>query len=149
MSVGFEDLPRQRACAKWLVLPPHVFVPVYLCAPVVVVVVCVCRRVCVCVLKCAFVFPSFILIQKEAHSGWLLECSCLCQTDAKLELKNNHENKEEPVYFLLKWRKEGTNQSICSPKNGIVPLARWDETKRREPRAQIDGMLTVGTIIMK
>lgn len=46
MSVGFEALPRQRGCAKWLVLLPRVFEPVYLWAPSCC---CVCTRVCVSV----------------------------------------------------------------------------------------------------
>lgn len=61
MSVGFEALPRQRGCAKWLVLLPCVFVPVYLCALVAGVCTHVCISVCV--------FPAFISMQKDAHSG--------------------------------------------------------------------------------
>lgn len=64
MSVGFEALPRQRGCAKWLVLLPCVFVPVYLCALVAGVCTHVCISVCVCV-------PHFHLYA-EGCTLWLI-----------------------------------------------------------------------------
>lgn len=66
MSVRFEALPRQCDDAKWLVLLPRVFVPVYLRA------LCCCFSVCMhaCVILSVLPPPPFISIQRDEH--WLI-----------------------------------------------------------------------------
>lgn len=61
MSVRFEAVPRQSDCAKWLVLLPRVFVPVYLCAPCC----CVCMHVCISVTVCSPLSSLF----RRMHTG--------------------------------------------------------------------------------
>lgn len=67
MSARFEALPRQCDDAKWLVLLPHVFVPVYLRAQ------CCCFSVCMhaCVILSVSPPPLFFIsIQRDEH--WLI-----------------------------------------------------------------------------
>lgn len=65
MSARFEAFPRQWDDAKWLVLLPRVFVPVYLCAQ------CCCFSVCThaCIIL-SVTPPPFISIQRDEH--WLI-----------------------------------------------------------------------------
>lgn len=75
MSVCFEALPRWSNCAKWLVLLPHVFVPVYLWAPCCCK--CVCMHACISVTVCCPLSSLF----RRMHTGWLCECSCMCKKE--------------------------------------------------------------------
>ena len=71
MSVGFEALPRQRDCAKWLVLLPRVFAPVYLCAPCCCCVcmhVCTTASVCLCVCVCVCVCSPLSSLFRGMHT---------------------------------------------------------------------------------
>lgn len=70
MSVGFDALPRQRDCAKWLVLLPHVFVPVYLCAPCC----CVCAHVCISVSVWSLLSSLFRRMHTLADYGSVHAC---------------------------------------------------------------------------
>lgn len=76
MSARFEALPRQCDDAKWLVLLPCVFLPVYLRAQ------CCCFSVCMhaCVILSVSAPPPFSSLFRGMNTGWLCECSCLCQT---------------------------------------------------------------------
>lgn len=77
MSARFEALPRQCDDAKWLVLLPRVFVPVYLRAQ------CCCFSVCMhaCVILSVFTPPTPLSsLFRGMNTGWLCECSCLSDT---------------------------------------------------------------------
>lgn len=106
MSARFEALPRQ-CDAKWLVLLPRVFVPVYLRAQ------CCCFSVCMhpCVIFERVPPPHLSSLFRRMNTGWLCECSCLCQTHP--ELGGNSKNfKNKFSEHMLYW--EGRFKDIVS-----------------------------------
>lgn len=109
-----------------------------------------CWRVHACVYKCVCVFPAFISIQKDAHSGWLWECSCLCQTDPELGFKKNN-NKRRSTFsppFGHKWKKNVKNETKKQPKKKhLLSHTKWNFyigwVGRNQEDTQKDNIWTV------
>lgn len=83
MSVGFEALPRQTDSAKWFVLLPCVFVPVYLWAPSC----CVCTYVCISTSVCSPLSSLFRRMHTLADYGSVHACVKWIQSLVKSKIK--------------------------------------------------------------
>lgn len=143
MSVGFEALPRQRGCAKWLVLLPCVFVPVYLCA----LVAGVCTHVCISVCVCSPLSSLCRRMHTLADYGSVHACVKRIQN---LVLKRII-IKEEALFsppFGHKWKKNVKNETKqTTKKKHLLSHTKWNFyigwVGRNQEDTQKDNIWTV------
>lgn len=113
MSARFEAFPRQWDDAKWLVLLPRVFVPVYLCAQ------CCCFSVCThaCIILSVSPPPTPLHLYSE---GWTLAdyvsaFACVRHIQNLGENRNILKKIDSLIVLLFSWTGKSENElSICS-----------------------------------